>query len=101
MKKISPEGKRLRLAPLDIVRTQHGTLCVVNSVASSGSVSLVLPAGSKQRVAWYEPSELVVVARVKDLVDSSPALTQKKPAREKRVVKPFISRMHKDLMGIS
>ena len=64
MKKISPEGKQLRLAPLDIVRTRHGTLCVVNSVASSGSVSLVLPAGSKQRVAWYNPEELDYVSFV-------------------------------------
>ena len=69
MKKISPEGKVLRLAPLDIVRTRHNTLCVVNSVSSSGSVSLVLPAGSKQKVAWYDAEELSYVGRVYDTLD--------------------------------
>ena len=64
MRKISPEGKQLRLAPLDIVRTRHGTKCVVNSVASSGRVSLVLPAGSTQRIAWYDPEELDYVGYV-------------------------------------
>lgn len=72
-----------RLQPLDIVRTSFGTICVVDEVSTSGSVSLVLPAGSGQKHAWYKPEELVFVARTKDLVDATPGLTQAKPAREK------------------
>jgi len=64
MKKISPEGKTLKLAPLDIVRTKVGTLCVVNEVGVRGAVSLVLPEGSTQKVAWYAPEELEYVGRV-------------------------------------
>jgi hypothetical protein len=64
IRKISPEGKLLKLAPLDIVRTQHGTLCVVSHVQERGSVSLVLPAGSTQKVAWYDPEELDYVGFV-------------------------------------
>jgi hypothetical protein len=67
MKKLSPDGKVLRLAPLDIVRTCHHTLCVVNSVSSTGSVSLVLPAGSKQKVAWYDAEELSYVGCVRTI----------------------------------
>jgi|LauGreDrversion4_2_1035121.scaffolds.fasta_scaffold24516_9 hypothetical protein len=64
VRKISPDGKLLKLAPLDIVRTQHGTLCVVSNVSARGDVSLVLPAGSTQRVAWYNPGELDYVGFV-------------------------------------
>lgn len=64
VRKISPDGKLLKLAPLDIVRTQHGTLCVVSNVSTNGDVSLVLPAGSTQRVAWYNPGELDYVGFV-------------------------------------
>jgi hypothetical protein len=64
IRKMSPEGKLLRLAPLDIVRTQHGTLCVVNNVSERGEVSLVLPKDSTQRVAWYKPEELDFVGFV-------------------------------------
>ena len=66
LKKLSPDGRQLRLAPLDIVRTRHNTLCVVNSVSDSGSVSLVLPAGSKQKVAWYDVKELSYIGSVHD-----------------------------------
>lgn len=72
-----------RLQPLDIVRTAFGTIAVVDEVSTGGSVSLVLPAGSSQKYAWYEPKELVFVARTKDLVDATPGLTQAKPPREK------------------
>ena len=72
-----------RLQPLDIVRTAYGTVCVVNEVSSDGRVSLVLPAGSGQKSAWYKPSELVFVGSVKDLVDNTPGLSQKKPKRER------------------
>ena len=71
-----------RLKPLDIVRTSFGTVCVVNEVSSDGDVSLVLPMGSGQKYAWYKPSELVFIARVKDLVEQTPGLTQDKPKRE-------------------
>ena len=64
MRKISPEGKPLRLAPLDIVRTKVGTLCVVSQVGVRGSVSLVLPKDSTQKVAWYAPEELDYVGYV-------------------------------------
>ena len=64
IRKMSPEGKLLKLAPLDIVRTQHGTLCVVSNVGERGEVSLVLPAGSTQKVAWYKPEELDFVGFV-------------------------------------
>ena len=64
IRKMSPEGKLLKLAPLDIVRTQHGTLCVVSNVSTRGEVSLVLPAGSTQKVAWYKPEELDFVGFV-------------------------------------
>ena len=64
MRKISPEGKPLRLSPLDIVRTTHGTLCVVNNVSTRGEVSLVLPKGSTQKLAWYKPEELDYVGYV-------------------------------------
>ena len=64
IRKISPEGKLLKLAPLDIVRTQHGTLCVVSNVSDRGEVSLVLPKDSTQKVAWYDPEELDYVGFV-------------------------------------
>ena len=64
IRKISPEGKLLKLAPLDIVRTLHGTLCVVSNVSDRGEVSLVLPKDSTQKVAWYKPDELDFVGFV-------------------------------------
>ena len=72
-----------RLKPLDIVRTAFGTLCVVDQVSTNGDVSLVLPLGSSQKSAWYEPSELVFVGSVKDVVAKVPGLDQSKPKREK------------------
>lgn len=57
----------MKLKELDVVRTRFGTIAVVNRV-EGGRVSLVLPANSKQKFAWYEPEELEFVAHVKDLV---------------------------------
>jgi hypothetical protein len=88
-----------RLQPLDIVRTAFGTIAVVNEVSSSGSVSLVLPQGSSQKYAWYEPKELVFVARTRDLVDATPTLTQKKPKREKPHYPKGFDQMYEDMMG--
>jgi hypothetical protein len=59
----------MKLQLQDIVRTKpFGTLAVVERVNHRGDVALVLPANSKQRVAWYEPSELDFVSSLKDLV---------------------------------
>ena len=88
----------MKLKPLDIVRTSFGTIAVVNEV-SGGSVSLVLPAGSGQKYAWYKPEELVFVARTKDLVDSTPGLTQKKPKKEKVHYPKGFDQMYEDMMG--
>ena len=88
-----------RLKPLDIVRTSFGTVCVVNEVSSSGTVSLVLPLGSGQKYAWYEPKELVFVARVKELVAATPGLTQKKPKRERTHLPEGFEQMYEDMFG--
>jgi hypothetical protein len=88
-----------RLKPLDIVRTSFGTVCVVEAVGTDGSVSLVLPAGSSQKYAWYKPSELVFVGSVKDLVAQVPGLTQKKPPREKPHYPKVIDQIYEDMMG--
>jgi hypothetical protein len=89
----------MKLKPLDIVRTSFGTICVVDEVSSNGSVSLVLPLGSGQKHAWYKPEELVFVARVKDLVDATPGLTQKKPPREKPHYPKAFEQMYEDMFG--
>ena len=88
----------MKLKPLDIVRTSFGTIAVVNEVSGT-SVSLVLPAGSGQKYAWYKPEELVFVARTKDLVDSTPGLTQKKPKKEKVHYPKGFDQMYEDMMG--
>ena len=88
-----------RLQPLDIVRTSFGTLGVVDAVSGDGSVSLVLPANSSQKTAWYKPSELVFVASVKDVVAQVPTLTQAKPKREKIVYPKFFGEMYEDVFG--
>ena len=89
----------MKLKPLDIVRTSFGTIAVVNEVSHSGSVSLVLPQGSSQKYAWYDREELVFVARTKDLVNSTPGLTQKKPKREVQKISPAINAIYEDMMG--
>ena len=86
-----------RLKPLDIVRTSFGTVCVVNEVSSNGDVSLVLPLGSIQKSAWYEPAELVFIASAKQLVDKTPGLTRAKPKREKRHYSPVFLEMYNAL----
>jgi hypothetical protein len=88
----------MKLKPLDIVRTSFGTIAVVNEV-SGGSVSLVLPAGSGQKYAWYKPEELVFVARTRDLVDATPTLTQKKPKKERVHYPKGFDQMYEDMMG--
>jgi hypothetical protein len=58
-----------KLKELDVVRTKFGTVAVVSEVGVGGSVSLVLPANSTQKVAWYKPSELVRIGSVNWMVD--------------------------------
>ena len=88
-----------KLQPLDIVRTAYGTVCVVNEVAGDGRVSLVLPLNSSQKYAWYKPSELVFVGSVKDLVATTPGLTQKKPKRERVQYPRGFDQIYEDMMG--
>jgi hypothetical protein len=47
---------------------QSSTLAVVERVNHRGAVALVLPEGSKHRVAWYDPDELDFVSSLADLV---------------------------------
>lgn len=58
----------MRLQQQDLVRTRRGTVAVVSEVASDGSVSLVLPARSEQKVAWYKPSELTYISSLQGLM---------------------------------
>ena len=58
----------MKLSPLDVVRTRFGTVCVVAEVDNRGSVSLVLPARSEQKVAWYKPSELEYISSLQGLM---------------------------------
>ena len=58
----------MKLQQQDIVRTRFGTVCVVAEVASDGSVSLVLPARSGQKVAWYKPSELTYISSLQGMM---------------------------------
>ena len=60
--------QKMKLKELDVVRTKFGTIAVVNRVGAGGRVSLVLPANSKQKSAWYETEELELIAPVKDMV---------------------------------
>jgi hypothetical protein len=88
-----------RLQPLDIVRTSFGTLCVVNEVSGDGRVSLVLPAGSSQKYAWYKPSELVYVGSVAGICSRVPDLNQDRPAREKPHYPKGFDQIYEDMMG--
>ena len=58
----------MRLQQQDLVRTRRGTVAVVSEVASDGSVSLVLPPRSEQKVAWYKPSELTYISSLQGLM---------------------------------
>ncbi len=58
----------MKLQQQDIVRTRRGTIAVVSEVASDGSVSLVLPARSGQKVAWYKPSELTYISSLQAMM---------------------------------
>ena len=62
-------SKKKPLKFLDAVWTKFGTLAVVAQVDDRGAVSLVLPAGSMQKVAWYDPKELELIGPVSKLVD--------------------------------
>ena len=62
-------SKKKPLKVLDAVWTKFGTLAVVAQVDDHGAVSLVLPAGSTQKVAWYDPKELELIGPVSKLVD--------------------------------
>jgi hypothetical protein len=61
-------SKRKPLKVLDAVWTKYGTLAVVAEVNDWGDVSLVLPEGSMQKVAWYEPKELKLIGPVSHLL---------------------------------
>jgi hypothetical protein len=61
-------SKRKPLKVLDAVWTKHGTLAVVAEVNDRGDVSLVLPQGSTQKAAWYEPKELELIGPVSHLL---------------------------------
>lgn len=58
----------MKLQQQDIVRTRRGTVAVVSEVASDGLVSLVLPARSEQKVAWYKPSELEYISSLQSMM---------------------------------
>lgn len=62
--KNTEQKKMKKLKKLDVVRTKFGTIAVVAEVGAGGRVSLVLPKKSSQKVAWYEPKELELVAPV-------------------------------------
>jgi len=62
-------SKKKPLKVLDAVWTKFGTLAVVADVDDRGAVSLVLPVGSMQKVAWYDPKELELIGPVSKLVD--------------------------------
>ena len=64
-------SKKNPLKVLDAVWTKFGTLAVVAGVNHRGDVSLVLPEGSMQKVAWYDPKELELIGPVGKLVDKS------------------------------
>ena len=61
-------SKRKPLKVLDAVWTKYGTLAVVAEVNDRGDVSLVLPEGSMQKVAWYAPKELELIGPVSHLL---------------------------------
>ena len=60
----------MKLKELDVVRTKFGTIAVVAEVGTRGQVSLVLPKTSTQKIAWYMPEELELIAPVAKLVDN-------------------------------
>jgi hypothetical protein len=61
-------SKKKPLKQLDAVWTKHGTLAVVAEVNDWGDVSLVLPQGSTQKIAWYDPKELELIGPVSQLL---------------------------------
>ena len=64
-------SKKKPLKVLDAVWTKFGTLAGVAEVNDRGGVSLVLPEGSMQKVAWYDPKELELIGPVGKLVDKA------------------------------
>jgi hypothetical protein len=65
---VKQQERRMKLQQQDIVRTRRGTVAVVSEVSSDGSVSLVLPARSEQKVAWYKPSELEYISSLQGMM---------------------------------
>jgi hypothetical protein len=65
---VKQQERRMKLQQQDIVRTRRGTVAVVSEVSSDGSVSLVLPARSEQKVAWYKPSELIYISSLQGMM---------------------------------
>jgi hypothetical protein len=61
-------SKKKPLKVLDAVWTKYGTLAVVAEVNDWGDVSLVLPQGSTQKIAWYDPKELELIGPVSQLL---------------------------------
>ena len=61
-------SKKKPLKVLDAVWTKFGTLAVVAQVSDRGDVSLVLPQGSMQKVAWYNPKELELIGPLSKLI---------------------------------
>jgi len=57
----------MKLKVMDVVRTKRGTLTVVEDVGVNGSVAIVLPRTSQQKVAWYSPDELEYICSLKEL----------------------------------
>ena len=61
-------SKKKPLKVLDAVWTKFGTLAVVERVNSNGEVSIVLPEGSMQKSAWYNPKELELIGPLSKLI---------------------------------
>ena len=57
----------MKLKVMDVVRTKRGALTVVEDVGVNGSVAIVLPRTSLQKVAWYSPDELEYIGSLKEL----------------------------------
>ena len=63
-------NKGVQLKLMDVVKTKHGTLAVVNKLSDSGKfkqAALTFADNTcNQKVAWYHPSELRVIGNVED-----------------------------------
>jgi len=59
---------KIKLQTLDVVMTKFKTVTIVDRVGVGGQVSIVLPANSQQKVAWYDPSELTYLGKLSELI---------------------------------